>query len=128
MWDIVFDGFRFGEKPRADGVLHHIDLDEVFKQFMSHMSDEGSKMKQKDNTLIFIDEIQAYPHLLTLLKFLSQDDHFTYFRFGEKPRADGVLHHIDLDEVFKQFMSHMSDDIYPKMITSPISPADPCWE
>ena len=23
----------------------------------------------------------------------------------------GVLHHIDLDEVFKQFMSHMSDDI-----------------
>ncbi|MFR7601327.1 MAG: AAA family ATPase [Oscillospiraceae bacterium] len=39
---------------------------------------EGSKMKQKDNTLIFIDEIQAYPHLLTLLKFLSQDDHFTY--------------------------------------------------
>ena len=27
---------------------------------------EGSKMKQKDNTLIFIDEIQAYPHLLTL--------------------------------------------------------------
>ena len=39
---------------------------------------EGRKMKQKDNTLIFIDEIQAYPHLLTLLKFLSQDDHFTY--------------------------------------------------
>ncbi|WP_444433823.1 AAA family ATPase [Ruminococcus sp.] len=33
----------------------------------------GNKMKQKENTLIFIDEIQAYPHLLTLLKFLSQD-------------------------------------------------------
>ena len=31
----------------------------------------GDKMKQKENTLIFIDEIQAYPHLLTLLKFLS---------------------------------------------------------
>ena len=31
----------------------------------------GSKMKQKENTLIFLDEIQAYPHLLTLLKFLS---------------------------------------------------------
>ncbi len=26
-------------------------------------------MKSKENTLIFIDEIQAYPHLLTLLKF-----------------------------------------------------------
>ena len=42
----------------------------------------GAKMKQKDNTLIFIDEIQAYPHLLTLLKFLSQDDKFTYIASG----------------------------------------------
>jgi hypothetical protein len=42
----------------------------------------GDKMKQKDNTLIFIDEIQAYPYLLTLLKFLSQDDKFTYIASG----------------------------------------------
>ena len=38
----------------------------------------GDKMKK--NTLIFIDEIQAYPHLLTLLKFLSQDNRFTCIR------------------------------------------------
>lgn len=42
----------------------------------------GDKMKQKDNTLIFIDEIQAYPQLLTLLKFLSQDNKFTYVASG----------------------------------------------
>lgn len=42
----------------------------------------GSKMKQKENTLIFIDEIQAYPHLLTLLKFLSQDGKFTFIASG----------------------------------------------
>lgn len=42
----------------------------------------GSKMKSKENTLIFIDEIQAYPHLLTLLKFLSQDNRFTYIASG----------------------------------------------
>ena len=42
----------------------------------------GSKMKQKENTLIFLDEIQAYPHLLTLLKFLSQDDKFTFIASG----------------------------------------------
>lgn len=42
----------------------------------------GSKMKEKENTLIFIDEIQAYPHLLTLLKFLSQDGRFTYIASG----------------------------------------------
>ncbi|MBR3416830.1 MAG: ATP-binding protein [Clostridia bacterium] len=42
----------------------------------------GDKMKGKDDTLIFIDEIQAYPHLLTLLKFLSQDGRFTYIASG----------------------------------------------
>lgn len=43
---------------------------------------EGNKMKEKENTLIFIDEIQAYPHLLTLLKFLRQDNRFTYIASG----------------------------------------------
>ena len=43
---------------------------------------EGNKMKAKENTLIFIDEIQAYPHLLTLLKFLSQDNKFTFIASG----------------------------------------------
>ncbi len=42
----------------------------------------GDKMKQKENTLIFLDEIQAYPHLLTLLKFLSQENKFTYIASG----------------------------------------------
>ena len=42
----------------------------------------GDKMKEKENTLIFIDEIQAYPHLLTLLKFLSNDNRFTYIASG----------------------------------------------
>ena len=42
----------------------------------------GDKMGKKENTLIFIDEIQAYPHLLTLLKFLSQDDRFHYIASG----------------------------------------------
>lgn len=39
-------------------------------------------MKQKENTLIFLDEIQTYPHLLTLLKFLAQDNRFTYIASG----------------------------------------------
>jgi len=42
----------------------------------------GDKMKDKENTLIFIDEIQVYPHLLTMLKFLSQDNKFTYIASG----------------------------------------------
>ena len=42
----------------------------------------GNKMKEKENTLIFIDEIQAYPHLLTLLKFLVKDNRYTYVASG----------------------------------------------
>ncbi len=42
----------------------------------------GEKMKEKENTLVFIDEIQAYDHLLTLLKFLREDGKFTYIASG----------------------------------------------
>lgn len=42
----------------------------------------GDKMKEKSNTLVFIDEIQAYPHLLTLVKFLIKDNKFTYIASG----------------------------------------------
>ena len=42
----------------------------------------GSKMDKKENTIVFIDEIQEYPYLLTLLKFLAQDNKFTYIASG----------------------------------------------
>lgn len=42
----------------------------------------GEKLKDKRSTLIFLDEIQEYPHLLTLLKFLKQDDKYTYIASG----------------------------------------------
>ena len=42
----------------------------------------GDKMKEKDNTLIFIDEIQVYPHLITMLKFLKDDNKFNYIASG----------------------------------------------
>lgn len=42
----------------------------------------GNRMGQPHNTLVFIDEIQAYDHLLTLLKFLREDAKFTYIASG----------------------------------------------
>lgn len=42
----------------------------------------GDKMKDRENTLVFIDEIQAYDHLLTLVKFLMQEKRFTYIASG----------------------------------------------
>ncbi len=42
----------------------------------------GEKMGNKRDTLIFLDEIQMYPQFLTLLKFLKEDDRFTYIASG----------------------------------------------
>lgn len=42
----------------------------------------GGRMGSKEDTLVFLDEIQAYPHLLTLLKFLKDDDRFSYIASG----------------------------------------------
>ena len=42
----------------------------------------GDKMGNNQNTLVFLDEIQECPRLLTLLKFLKQEDRFTYIASG----------------------------------------------
>jgi len=42
----------------------------------------GDKMHGKSDTLIFLDEIQAYPQLLTLIKFLRQDNKYSYIASG----------------------------------------------
>lgn len=42
----------------------------------------GNKLGTKKDTIIFLDEIQQYPDLLTLLKFLREDNKFTYIASG----------------------------------------------
>ncbi len=42
----------------------------------------GKKLGSREDTLVFLDEIQVYPHLLTLLKFLNQDAKYTYICSG----------------------------------------------
>lgn len=38
----------------------------------------GDRLGSKDETLVFLDEIQQFPKLLTLLKFLRQEGRYTY--------------------------------------------------
>ena len=38
----------------------------------------GERLGSKEETLVFLDEIQQYPRLLTLLKFLRQEGRYTY--------------------------------------------------
>ena len=68
------------EDSLGDRLFENVKTVEDF--YLQVSMTHGEKMKKKENTLIFIDEIQAYPHLLTLLKFLSQDDKFTYIASG----------------------------------------------
>ena len=42
----------------------------------------GDKLGEHDDTLVFIDEIQQYPALITLLKFLRLDGRYTYIASG----------------------------------------------
>jgi hypothetical protein len=42
----------------------------------------GGRLGSREDTLVFIDEIQAYDHLLTLLKFLNEDGRYTFIASG----------------------------------------------
>ena len=44
----------------------------------------GNELGNKDDTLIFLDEIQVYPHLITMLKFLKDDDKYNYICSGSE--------------------------------------------
>lgn len=42
----------------------------------------GDKLSNRDDTLVFLDEIQHYPQYLTMLKFLREDGRFRYIASG----------------------------------------------
>ena len=71
---------NFVEDYLGDKLFENVNNKEDFYLQLSMIA--GDKMKEKENTLIFIDEIQQYPQFLTMLKFLKQDDKFTYICSG----------------------------------------------
>lgn len=58
------------------------NINSVDKFYMQISAIYGNKLDTKKNTLIFLDEIQVYPHLITMLKFLKDDDKYTYITSG----------------------------------------------
>ena len=71
---------NFAEDRNGPGLFEQVRTVRDFYFQISAVA--GEKMGDKKNTLIFLDEIQVYPHLLTMLKFLKQDDRFTYIASG----------------------------------------------
>ena len=71
---------NFVEDSLRDKLFSEVKSVEDFYLKVSMIA--GDKMGTKEDTLIFLDEIQTYPHLFTLLKFLKQDNRFTYIASG----------------------------------------------
>ncbi len=44
----------------------------------------GKELGNKEDTLIFLDEIQVYPHLITMLKFLKDDNKYNFICSGSE--------------------------------------------
>lgn len=42
----------------------------------------GNELGKENDTLVFLDEIQSYPHLMTMLKFLNEDGKYRYIASG----------------------------------------------
>lgn len=66
----------------------------------------GTPLGNSSDTLIFLDEIQEYPHLLTMLKFLREDGRYRYVASGSllgvtlKRSASVPLGSIDIIKMF----------------------------
>lgn len=71
---------NFVEDYEGDRLFENVRTVDDFYLQVSMIA--GDRMKEKENTLIFLDEIQQYPQLLTLLKFLREDNRFTYIASG----------------------------------------------
>ncbi len=71
---------NFVEDEQGPQLFKNVNTIEDFYFTLSTIA--GEKMKDKENTLVFIDEIQVYPQFITLLKFLKQDNKYTYIASG----------------------------------------------
>ena len=79
----LFDNFieiNLLEDSVGDRLFANVSTVEDFYLQVSMIA--GSSLDKKENTLIFLDEIQAYPQLLTILKFLKKDDKYNYIASG----------------------------------------------
>lgn len=68
------------EDSEGDGIFRNVKTTEEFYFALSIIA--GEKLGDSSDTLIFLDEIQQYPHLLTMLKFLRQEGRYRYVASG----------------------------------------------
>ena len=71
---------NFVEDDEGDQLFKNIHKKEDFYLTLSMVS--GDRLSGRDDTLVFLDEIQHYPQYLTMLKFLREDGRYRYIASG----------------------------------------------
>ena len=66
----------------SEGPRLFADIKGIEELYMQISIAAEGKLGNREDTLVFFDEIQVYPKLLTMLKFLSEDGKFTYIASG----------------------------------------------
>ena len=68
------------EDDGGDQLFKNIHKKEDFYLTLSMVA--GDRLGNRNNTLVFLDEIQHYPQYLTMLKFLREDGRYRYITSG----------------------------------------------
>ncbi len=66
----------------GDGIFASVRSKEDFYLQLGAIA--GNNLGSAADTLVFLDEIQAYPHLMTMLKFLNEDGKYRYVASGSQ--------------------------------------------
>lgn len=75
-----FVEINFVEDDEGDQLFKNIHKKEDFYLTLSMVA--GDKLNDRNDTLVFLDEIQHYPQYLTMLKFLREDGRYRYITSG----------------------------------------------
>lgn len=71
---------NFVEDDEGQQLFKNIHKKEDFYLTLSMVA--GEKLSSREDTLVFLDEIQHYPQFLTMLKFLCEDGRYRYIASG----------------------------------------------
>ena len=75
-----FVEINFVEDDEGEQLFRNIHKKEDFYLTLSMVA--GDRLSGRDDTLVFLDEIQHYPQYLTMLKFLREDGRYRYIASG----------------------------------------------
>jgi len=66
----------------SDGLFMNVNSTDDFYFQLGLIA--GDRLGSREDTIVFLDEIQVYPHLLTMLKFLNNEKRFRYIASGSQ--------------------------------------------